>query len=267
MVYDILTVQADWGSSTSRPVPRMCRRVISQCFSEPENAIDLDFWAISKRLHSIFCDADFNKVLDLLQYTADHRDDRNNLADAIELNRRLERFPSQINEVFERHRAAYLFDTSKSPYRILPRISEAQGVAVQNAVAALKGHSQLGAVTHLSNAANHLDAGEYPDAIVDSILAVESVARLIDPQASKTLTPALKSLERQEILKHPALVESLEKLYGYTSDEQGLRHALLAQEAADVGMNEAMLMFGTCASFAAYLANVSQQFGIGGDNS
>ena len=46
---------------------------------------------------------------------------------------------------------------------------------------------------------------------------------------------------------------------GYTSDEQGIRHALIDQATADVGLDEAMFMFGACASFAAYLANKHRQ--------
>ena len=43
------------------------------------------------------------------------------------------------------------------------------------------------------------------------------------------------------------------KLYGYTSDERGLRHPLLEREEANVGMDEAVFMLGACASFASYL--------------
>ena len=230
----------------------------------PQNTILDDYSAITKQLQSIIIEQRFNKVLDLLQYIANHRDDRND-SKAIALNTRLVRFPSQINLVFDKHRAAYVFNTSGPPYKILPRTSEAQGVAVQNAVAMLKNHGQHGTVTHLYEAANHLDSREHADAIVDSIHAVESVARLIDPNASRTLKPALDSLVRKEVLKHPALVEALKKLYGYTSDEEGLRHALVFQDAADVGMNEAMFMFGACASFAAYLANARNQIREGTD--
>ena len=49
--------------------------------------------------------------------------------------------------------------------------------------------------------------------------------------------------------------------YGYTSNEQGIRHALTHQAAADVGLDEAMFMFGACASFVAYLANKHRQAG------
>ena len=45
----------------------------------------------------------------------------------------------------------------------------------------------------------------------------------------------------------------MSKLYGYTSDEQGVRHAFLDQESSRVGMDEAVYMLGACASFASFL--------------
>ena len=63
----------------------------------------------------------------------------------------------------------------------------------------------------------------------------------------------LKNLGQQGISAHPALNEGFEKLYGYTSNEQGVRHALLDQGQSNVGQDEAVFMLGACASFASYL--------------
>ena len=120
-----------------------------------------------------------------------------------------------------------------------------------------------GAASHLRQAVDHINAYQYADAITDSILAVESVARIIDSRASTTLGPALKSLEKAGLLSHPTLKQAFEKLYGYTSDEQGVRHALLDRGTADVGVDEAIFMFGACASFAAYLTQKHRQAGGG----
>ena len=104
-----------------------------------------------------------------------------------------------------------------------------------------------------------MNAQRYSDSIVDSIHAVESVARIIDPKSSQILGPALTSLASAGVIKHPALKEAFSKLYGYTSDEQGIRHPLLDKDAPAVGLDEAMLMFGACASFAAYLVSKHRQ--------
>ena len=52
---------------------------------------------------------------------------------------------------------------------------------------------------------------------------------------------------------HPALKDAFSKLYGYTSNEQGVRHALLDRTDAQAGQDEAVFMLGACASFASYL--------------
>ena len=62
-------------------------------------------------------------------------------------------------------------------------------------------------------------------------------------------------------MKHSALKQAFDRLYGYTNTEQGIRHALLDKGAADVGLNEAIFMFGACASFAAYLTEKHRQAG------
>ena len=66
-------------------------------------------------------------------------------------------------------------------------------------------------------------------------------------------------LEKAGVLNHRALQEAFSKLYGYTNDENGIRHALLDEGAADVDLDDAVFMFGACASFAAYLVNRHKQ--------
>ena len=56
-------------------------------------------------------------------------------------------------------------------------------------------------------------------------------------------------------MNHRALKSAFDRLFGYTSDEEGIRHALLEREAAGVDVDDALFMYGACASFAAYLVN------------
>lgn len=170
-------------------------------------------------------------------------------------------FANRIKGLFKKHSAPYYLDTSKKPYRFFQSASREQGEATEQAIESLHKNQMIGATEHLREAAEHIKLRQYPDSIADSIHAVESVARVIDPKASKTLAPALKSLEKDGILKHPALIQAFKKLYGYTNDEEGIRHALIDKAAADVGLDEAIFMFGACASFAAYLAQKRRQAG------
>ena len=167
---------------------------------------------------------------------------------------------SLVNE-FERTPIAYYADSIDGKPTIMPRISREAGEATRKAFETIREGNMDGAAAHLRDAVEHINAKQHADSIADSIHAVESVARMIDPRANKTLGPALKSLEESGVLKHPVLRGAFEKLYGYTSDEQGIRHALLDKDAADVGLDEAVFMFGACASFAAYLTEKHRQAG------
>ena len=145
---------------------------------------------------------------------------------------------------------AYTIDKGPPP-TILPAVTREEGVVLVHSLQSLRKAGLGGSATHLRNAAQEIVNRDSAAAIRESVHAVESVARQIDPKAS-TLGPAIKSLEKQGKL-HPALKDALSKLYGYTSDEQGIRHALLEKTTPKAGMNEAVFMLGACASFASYL--------------
>lgn len=183
----------------------------------------------------------YHKVLTLIEFVLRHQYCSKNLRKA-------------LIAVFDNAPVAYFVKKVTGCFTIMPRMSKESGEATQHAIQAIQNADMTGASTHLRQAAEHINAQQFADSIVDSIHAVESVARMIDPKAKRTLGPALDSLERAKLL-HPAIKEAFSKLYGYTSDEQGIRHALLNKDSPDVDLDEAMFMFGACASFAAYLVN------------
>ena len=85
----------------------------------------------------------------------------------------------------------------------------------------LKSGSFKGASEHLRESAKHLNAGEYADSVTNSIHAVVSVARVLDPKESKSLDAALNSLEGKGVKFHGAFKEGIKKPYarartGYT---------------------------------------------------
>ena len=135
---------------------------------------------------------------------------------------------------------------------IAPISSAEEAEAVKAAVGELVNSGYSGARSHLHNAAQALTAGRYADAVRESIHAVESVALTLSP-SSNTLGPALSALEKQGYI-HPAMKSGFSNLYGYTNDEGGIRHALLDDGDPKVTESDALYMFGSCASFAAYLS-------------
>ena len=205
----------------------------------PHDEISNNFPQIKDRIKSIILEYEFKKLLDFLE-------DLLFYDGALSLN---------IAGIFENHLAAYWLDTSKTPPEFTSRSSPEEGEAIRRALKTVEEENDFaGASTHLREAENCIKEGKFAQSVTQSIHAVESVARRIDPNAN-TLGPALTALEKSGFIKHRALKKAFIELYGYTSDEQGIRHALLDKDSADVNVDEAQFMFGACASFAAYLIN------------
>ena len=159
-------------------------------------------------------------------------------------------FTVEVAAVFKECRLAYVVDIEQ-PVTILPAVTDQEGEALMGAMGELRQAGLHGAETHLKRAGELINEGEWADAVRESIHSVESVARLLAPDAN-TLGPALAELERGGRL-HPALKEAFNRLYGYTSDEEGIRHPLIENSTSPVGQDEAVFMLGACASFASYL--------------
>jgi hypothetical protein len=87
---------------------------------------------------------------------------------------------------------------------------------------------------------------DYRNSIKEAISAVESLVILILKADKGTLGQLIKKLE-DEIGLHPALRKAFSNLYGYTSDEAGVRHALT--EAEKVDFNDAKFMLVVCSAF------------------
>ena len=185
------------------------------------------------------CVLRFNEIFDLLQHIM-----------------RFEPCPPEfitdVAKIFEECRLAYRVSETQ-PVTIYPVTTQIEGKELLGALDQLRKNKFFGAEEHLRQASDFLNQSRYADSIRESIHSVESVARSLDPKSSTTLTQALTELENKNPL-HPAFKKGLLALYGYTSDEKGIRHSLIDDSQANVGIDEAVFMFGACASFASYLS-------------
>lgn len=76
------------------------------------------------------------------------------------------------------------------------------------------------------------------------------MARIVAENPKATLPDALKALERGDRL-HTALKDGFVKLYGYSSDEQGIRHAML--DEPNISAADARFFLLSCTFFVNYL--------------
>jgi len=107
---------------------------------------------------------------------------------------------------------------------------------------------------HLKSALDFMSDRKYPDyrnSIKESISAVESICTLVAGTKKADLTQALTAIRKKGIELHPALEQAFIKLYGYTSDEGGIRHGLL--EEPNLHFEDAKFMLVACSAFVMYI--------------
>jgi hypothetical protein len=178
----------------------------------------------------------YNEVFDFIQFAMRHSDSPYE-------------FTSEIERILRHCRAAYtVMDIGPT---IIPIGSEEEVRALEAAFLATTDEGFPGARAHLRLATEALTAGRYADSVRESVHGVESMVRVLSEDSKATLAPALQKLQ-SKLGMHPAFKKALLSLYGYSSDEAGIRHSLLEDEA-HVDMHDALFMPGACASFVTFL--------------
>ncbi len=158
-----------------------------------------------------------------------------------------EQFAFQVNAVLEDELSGYRLVGDS----VVPISSPLELESLQQALASAKQLRQIGVQTHLDTALRLFSQRPQPDyrnSIKESISAVESLVR--NTAGDKDFKNALGKMEKALNL-HPAFVGSLKKLFGWTSDEDGLRHSIY--DLPSVGFDEAKYMLVVCSALVNYL--------------
>ena len=226
------------------------KRLWHNFFKKPLDTLD-DYWTDTYNLmRKHFFECAWYEVYDFIEFIANNR---NNTDYAILNN---EKFVDFCNSTLKRELSAYRFINGK----IVQITSEEEIAEIEES---LKVTSPLKPVNnHLKRALDLLADRKSPDyrnSIKESISAVESICNLIAKNSKVTLGQALKEIEGKVKL-HPALKKAFESLYGYTSDAEGIRHALLDEPNLD--FEDAKFMLVSCSAFINYLMTKSSKAGI-----
>lgn len=110
-----------------------------------------------------------------------------------------------------------------------------------------------GVSIHISAAIKFLSDRKNPNyrnSIKESISAVESLFKTLTKSKSATLADGLKEMKKS-IEIHPALLAGFEKIYAYTSDEDGIRHAIVDLPTSN--FSDAKFMLVSCSAFINYV--------------
>jgi len=150
-------------------------------------------------------------------------------------------FYNKVNALFEKECVGYrLIDGKVCPITDAHEIEQ-----IEIAVNTKSSPAQI----HIQRALELLSDRNQPDyrnSMKESILAVESTVKIISNSEKGTLGELLKRMNL-----HKAFQSGLSSMYGYTSDADGIRHALI--DESSVTFADAKFFLVMCASFINYL--------------
>ena len=196
-----------------------------------------------------FLSARWNEVYDLVQFIANF----SRLAGAGEPYSRLrlhgEKFTSECNSLLQTEKSAYRFVGQD----LCEITDEGEILEIEKALTAPQRFSA--SKTHLSTALGLFADREKPDyrnSIKEAISAIESAFSTINGKRLNSLSDSVKMAEKKGFVLHPALKSGILSIYGWTSDEGGVRHALFDADS-DVGEAQAKLMLVMCSALLNYL--------------
>ena len=228
-----------YGSTLYNQENQLCQIIFTYVLGIKFNAsLHYDMHNLIPYIEKIISNAPYNEVFDLLEklYTYHYY----NL-------QQKEPIEQIINSVFEQEYVGYRFVDG----RIVPITDENEIKSIEDACS---GEFE-GTRAHIKKAVGFIadrEHKDYKNCIKESISAVESICSIIVEDENATLGKAIKQLKDNGLTIHPALEKAFLNLYGYTSDEGGIRHSEGMFES-DVTFEEAKFMLVSCSAFVNYL--------------
>jgi hypothetical protein len=217
-------------SAQNQEIKAFCEVLWFDHFKKPLDTLGDRWSTILASLRKYFFECPWYEVYDFMEFVVVN----------FPYSRRSE-FIKACNTVLEREVSAYRFVNG-----LVVRITDENEVAEIDA--ALAG-ARDPVRTHLRRALELLSdrtSPDYRNSIKESISAVESLVATVVGEKG-TLGQLVK-----KIGVHPALRTAFSSLYGYTSDEDGIRHAIL-ESGNVVGFEDAKFFLVVCSSFVNFV--------------
>ena len=208
-------------------------------FKQPMDSLPVLGSDVLKLIRSYFFKCSWNEVYDFLEFTCRY------------YVKNFPRLPVVFNTYLEREKSGYRFVGTQ----LVNIVNMEELTALQEGT----NDDRFSPVSsHLKRAVELYADRKNPDyrnSIKESISAVESMAKIITSNDKATLVEALRVLEKGAKL-HTALKDGFIKLYAYTSDEDGIRHAMLQEP--NLSEADARYFLLSCTSFVNYLKSQMQ---------
>ena len=173
----------------------------------------------------------------------------------------VERYVGSFQEFAERNELEkeinQVLEEEKSGYRMLdgtitPITNKSELDSLKESIST----KYISVNTHMEKALQLFSQRKSPDyenSIKESISAVEAMCCIITGETGSqaTLGKTIKKLKDKGIHIHPAMESAFSSLYGYTSDEDGIRHGSIGFTNAPA--EDAKYMLVSCSAFINYL--------------
>ena len=233
-------------SDYNRRILRLTKQIWADYFGLPVDTIDVWWTQAYEHLRKYYFGCSWNEIYDFVEFVANDHDSE---ATGKEFRR-------QCNTVLKREVSGYRFVGE----RIVQVTAEQEVAEIEEALTSTQISEP--AKTHLRCALQLFSdrhAPDYRNSIKESISAVEAISSRIAGKDRAELGDALKVLS-DRIRLHGALRQGFSNLYGYTSDAEGIRHALL--EETELDFEDAKFMLVACSAFVNYLKVKASKAGV-----
>lgn len=206
----------------------------------PLNSMESEIAAYYFRLTKIYDSWEWYQVYEFVEFLL-----------SVEPKRFDKAFVEACNGVLEREHAQYRIVNRQ----VVEIVDATEIEAIETAIQA-SANEQFRAVGQHFEAALSLLADkrqpDYRNSTKESISAVEAVCRMVSGKPKASLGEALKAMKKAGAIElHPTQSAAFEKLYGYASDAEGIRHAM--SDDPELDFEDAKYMLVICSAFTNYL--------------
>jgi hypothetical protein len=212
-------------------------------FKVPVDRMSIHDSNVRNELREIFLSGAWHEVLDLIEFVIGRR----------RLSESVSRFEENVKRVLAEEHAGFRLVGGL----FVEVTDDIELEAIESGLREAGGDRFAPARAHLTAALGLLSdrrAPDYRNSIKESISAVEAVIQILTGDSRAELGKGLKLLRTDPPL-HGAFRTALTALYGYTSDADGIRHALTDEPVVDAA--DAKFMLVACAGFVVYLIQKS----------
>lgn len=208
-----------------------------------------EYERIEKLIKQVFDDGTYDEILDIIEFIASNlkirvEDSTISYYSNLEYSDQYENLYKKYNDLFEKECVGYRFVDG-----LIVRITNKEELqAIEKASLTNKKVND-----HIKKAILYIsESGEkdYKNSIKESITALETLCSILTKKDKGTLGETIEIIGKEKKI-HPALKEAIAKLYGFASDEPGIRHGS-GKVGNNISFDDAKFVLVICSAIINY---------------